>query len=203
MFKIGLTGSMGTGKSTVAKMFVARGIPLWDADAAVHEIYRTSGALKADMVRAFGTGVIVGDSIDRSVLSIIIQSSSEPAKVIALIDSLVHPVVRAHRFEFEQEQEKLGTNLGLIDIPLLYETQAEKLLDKVVVTSCPYTLQRQRVLARHGMTEEKFRVMSGRQMPDDDKRQRADYVIDTRHDLFFTEQYVSLIIRNIEQNYLL
>ena len=175
MIVLGLTGSIGMGKSTTAAMFAEAGVPVWDADAAVHRLYAAGGegsraiaALVPDAVTESGT--------DRARLRAAILA--EPG-LLARVEGAVHPLVAADRARFLERARAGGAKLSLCDIPLLYETGAEKWLDKVAVVSAPVEVQRDRVLARPGMTEEAFAAILAKQLPDAEKRARADFVIDT------------------------
>lgn len=175
MKTIGLTGSIGMGKSTTAAMFVAEGVPVYDADAEVAKMYLKGGAAVAPLEEAF-PGVVVDGAVDRALLS---------AKVVgdhAAMDALnriVHPLLGAGRAAFFEAARASGADLVVLDIPLLFETGGERNMDAVVVVSAPAGMQRERVLAREGMSEAKLDGILARQMPDADKRAKANFVIDT------------------------
>lgn len=175
MILIGLTGSIGMGKSTTAAMFVAEGVPVYDADAEVAKMYLKGGAAVAPLEEAF-PGVVVDGAVDRALLS---------AKVVgdhAAMDALnriVHPLLGAGRAAFFEAARASGADLVVLDIPLLFETGGERNMDAVVVVSAPAGMQRERVLAREGMSEAKLDGILARQMPDADKRAKANFVIDT------------------------
>lgn len=173
MIVIGLTGSIGMGKSTTAKLFAEEGVPLCDSDAVVHDLYR--GEAVAPIAAVFPDAVI-GSVVDRDRLSKILREN--PAQ-FPVLEQIVHPLVRAKQDAFVDDQRRNGARFALLDIPLLFETGAESRVDVVVVVSCAADIQRQRVLSRPGMTEEKFAMIIARQMPDVEKRSRADFVIDT------------------------
>ena len=175
MIILGLTGSIGMGKSTTAQMFIDAGVPVYDSDAAVHALYAGGGAAVAPVDAAF-PGVVVDGAIDRARLSRAVVGNSE---ALAVLESIVHPLVGAHRIGFFEDAEARGADIVVLDIPLLYETGGDKKVDKVVVVSAPAGLQRQRVLARPGMDLAKFEAILARQTPDAEKRARADFVIDT------------------------
>ncbi len=175
MLVLGLTGSIGMGKSTTSAMFQAEGVPVYDSDAAVHALYAVGGAAVAPVAAAF-PGVVVDGAIDRARLSAAVVGNSE---ALAQLEAIVHPLVGAHRIGFFEEAEAEGRDIVVLDIPLLYETGGEKKVDKVVVVSAPADVQRRRVLARPDMTPEKFEAILARQTPDAEKRARADFVIDT------------------------
>nr|WP_303649625.1 dephospho-CoA kinase [Asticcacaulis machinosus] len=168
---MGLTGSIGMGKSTVAKMFADLGVPVWDADEVVHRLYATSQSLKDKLCAAFGV-ILTDNSIDRARLSEILKA--DPSK-FAVLDAIVHPLVREDRAAFMETHRDEA--LVIADIPLLYETGSEKNLDYVLVVSAPPEVQKARVLARPGMTEAKFNDILSRQISDAEKRKRADFLI--------------------------
>jgi len=176
---LGLTGSIGMGKSTTARMFVDEGAPVYDSDAAVHALYASGGAAVAPVEAAF-PGVVVDGAIDRARLSAAVMGDSE---ALARLESIVHPLVGAHRIGFFEAARAQGADVVVLDIPLLYETGGDRTVDKVVVVSAPADVQRQRVLARPGMDAAKFEAILARQTPDAEKRARADFVIDTSRGL--------------------
>lgn len=175
MIIIGLTGSIGMGKSTVAAMFAEQGAPAFDSDAAVHAMYAPGGAAVAPVEEAF-PGVVKDGAIDRGTLSAQVVGNTEAIK---RLEAIVHPLVRRAQMEFLQSQRDAGTACVVLDIPLLFEGDGAKFVDKTVVVSAPADVQRARVLGRPGMTVEKFEAILARQMPDAEKRARADFVIDT------------------------
>ncbi|MCK8463274.1 dephospho-CoA kinase [Aliiroseovarius sp. S1339] len=171
-FIIGLTGSIGMGKSTTAKMFAQEGVPIWDADAAVHRIYAPVGAAVEPM-RAICPDAIVDGGVDRTVLKDWIAQDESALKQI---EAVVHPLVAQDRARFLQET---AAPIVLLDIPLLFETGTHEQVDLVAVVSTSAQLQRERVLARGTMTEDQFDVILAKQMPDSEKCARADVVIPT------------------------
>ncbi|MGH6728750.1 MAG: dephospho-CoA kinase [Sphingomicrobium sp.] len=186
MIQIGLTGSIGMGKSTVARMFAAAGIPVFDADAEVRRM--NAGPLAATIGAAFPKAVRNGQ-IDRDALAGIVLA--DPAK-LARIEAIIHPAVAAARADFIARHE--AESAVLFDIPLLFEIHSEDSYDKVIVVTTSATIQRERVLRRPGMTKGKLESILTRQLPDSDKQQRADFVIDTSGELAATEAQVRDII---------
>ncbi len=173
MIRIGLTGSIGMGKSTTAALFAAEGIPVNDADAVVHDLYRADAVAP---VEAAFPGVTQNGVLDRALLAQ--KLASEPHRFKDL-EAIVHPLVRAREAVFLDTQRAAGRTMVVLDIPLLFESGAADRVDVVVVVSCDPQIQRQRVLARPGMSEDKFNLILSRQVPDADKRARADFIIDT------------------------
>jgi dephospho-CoA kinase len=175
MILLGLTGSIGMGKSTTAAMFQAEGAPVYDADDAVHALYAAGGAA-APLVAAAFPGVLTEGAVDRARLGARVLNDPEALK---RLEAIVHPLVGAQRQAFFNEVSAAGETVVVLDVPLLFETGGDKAMDAVAVVSAPAEVQRQRVLARPGMTVEKFDAILDRQTPDADKRARADFVIDT------------------------
>lgn len=186
MLILGLTGSIGMGKSTTSKMFQDEGVPVYDSDAAVHALYATGGAAVAPVETAF-PGVVVNGAIDRAKLSARVVGDPE---ALAKLETIVHPLVGAHRIGFFEKAQAEGHEIVVLDIPLLFETGGEKRVDKVIVVSAPADVQRERVLARPEMTPEKFEAILARQTPDVEKRARADFIIDTGQGLDHARQQV-------------
>jgi dephospho-CoA kinase len=175
MFILGLTGSLGMGKSTTARMFAAEGVPVHDADAVVHRLY--GGEAVAPIEAAF-PGTTSGGKVDRAKLAARVIGD---AAAMARLESIVHPLVRREETRFLAETERKGAAVALLDIPLLFETGAEKRCDAVVVVSAPSETQRARAFERPGMTEERFQAILAKQMPDAEKRKRADFIVDSGH----------------------
>lgn len=175
MIIVGLTGSIGMGKSTTSTMFEAEGIPVYDADAAVHALYAKGGAAVGPVEEAF-PGVVVDGAIDRAKLSALVVGNSEALK---RLEAVVHPLVGESRKLFFQAVAEANAPLVILDIPLLFETGGERNVAVVIVVSAPEEVQRERVMARPDMTAEKLDAILARQLPDAEKRARADIVIDT------------------------
>ena len=192
MIVAGLTGSIAMGKSETAKMFAARGIPVFDSDAAVHELYASGGAA-VEPLRALAPEAIVDGSVDRRRLATLVQA--DPA-LLKSIEAVVHPRVKARQAAFLKDAAT-HADIAVLDIPLLFETQREADVDVVIVVSATAALQRQRALARPGMTPEKLDFILSRQVPDAEKRARADYVIDTSMSLADTAREVDRVIAEI------
>jgi len=188
MIKIALTGSIGMGKSTVAAMFAAAGVPVFDADAVVRQLQGSGGALVQRIGELF-PGCVRSGTLDRECLTQIVLD--DPAK-LAMLEGIVHPAVRDWRQSFIDENA--GAKALIFEIPLLFETGSEKEFDKVIVVSAPAEVQRTRALERRGMTAAKLESILNRQMPDQEKRRLADFVIDTGVDLSTTEAQVRDIL---------
>jgi dephospho-CoA kinase len=174
---LGLTGSIGMGKSTTAKLFTEAGVPVYDADAAVHRIYEGEAA---SAIEAAFPGTTVGGKVDRAKLSA--KVVHDPA-AIKQLEQIVHPMLGASRQKFLDDAERSGAPVVVMDIPLLFETGGEKRVDAVVVVSTDPATQRERILARGTMTNEALDAILARQLPDAEKRKRADFVVDTSHGL--------------------
>ena len=186
--KLGLTGSIGMGKTTVAAMFADAGVPVFDADATVHRLQAKSGRLVVPIEQAF-PGSTGANGVDRAVLGPMVMGA---AAALKRLESIVHPAVGEERAAFLAAHA--DAPILLFDIPLLFETGGESRVDKVVVVSAPSTVQRARVLARPGMTPEKFEQILGRQLDDAEKTARADFVVPTDRSLDATRRAVHAII---------
>ena len=191
MVILGLTGSIGMGKSTVAAMFAAQGVPVFDADAAVHRLQGPGGALVPAVERAF-PGTTNKGGVDRGTLGARVLGD---AAALARLEAIVHPAVAADRTAFLAANA--GAPLVVLDVPLLLEGGGDAHVDKVAVVSAPPHVQRARVLARAGMTEARLQSILARQMPDADKRARADYVIDTGVSIDRTRAKVGRIVAEL------
>ena len=177
MIILGLTGSIGMGKSTTAKLFAEAGVPVYDADATVHQVYEGEAA---PVIEAAFPGTTVDGKVDRTRLSA--RVVHDPAAMKQL-EALVHPMLRAHHQKFLDDAERSGAPVAVVDVPLLFETGGEKRVDAVVVVTTSPEIQRERILARDNMTAEKLEHILARQMPDAEKRKRADFIVDTSHGL--------------------
>jgi dephospho-CoA kinase len=173
MFVIGLTGSLGMGKSATADLFAEQGVPVHDADAVVHRLYE--GEAAAAIEAAF-PGSTAGGKVDRERLA---ASVLHDPTALKRLEAIVHPLVHAAERRLLAQAEASGEKVAVLDIPLLFETGGDQRVDAVVVVSAPVELQHSRVLARPGMTKEKLEAVLRRQMPDAEKRRRADFVVDT------------------------
>ena len=177
MIVLGLTGSIGMGKSTTANLFVEAGVPVYDADAAVHRLYEGEGVAA---IEAAFPGTTADGKVDRNRLSA--RVVHDPAAMRKL-EEIVHPMLGASRQKFLQDAEQSGAPVAVVDVPLLFETGGERRVDAVVVVTTSPELQRARILGRPNMTAEKLDAILARQMPDAEKRKRAQFVVDTSHGL--------------------
>ena len=177
MLILGLTGSIGMGKSTTAKLFAEAGVPVYDADATVHLIYEGEAA---PAIESAFPGTTVGGKVDRNKLS---AQVVHDAAAMKRLEQIVHPMLRVYHQKFLEEAERSGVPIAVVDVPLLFETGGEKRVDAVVVVTTTPEIQRERILNRDNMTSEKLDAILARQMPDAEKRRRADFVVDTSHGL--------------------
>jgi dephospho-CoA kinase len=175
MLLLGLTGSIGMGKSTTAKLFAEAGVPVYDADATVHMLYEGEAV---PAIEAAFPGTTADGRVDRNKLSA--RVVHDPA-AMAQLEQIVHPMLGASRQRFLDDAERSGAPVAVVDVPLLFETGGEKRVDAVVVVTTTPEIQRQRILARDNMTSEKLDAILARQLPDAEKRRRADFVVDTSH----------------------
>lgn len=192
MIVIGLTGSIGMGKSTIAEMFRARAVPVFDADAEVHRLY--AGDAVAAIEAAF-PGTTEQGRVDRAKLTAAL--GGDPAR-FELLEEIVHPMVRAAETRFLGEAYRSGVAAAVLEIPLLFETGLDRQVDAVVVVSAPADVQRARVLERPGMTAEKLETLLARQTPDAEKRRRADFIVDTGGTLADSEAQVDAILDSLK-----
>ena len=192
MLVIGLTGGIGMGKSAAAERFASHGIPVFNADLCVHQLYE--GEAVAAIEAAF-PGVARGGKIDRKLLSEKIAGSPQRLRQL---EAIVHPMVVAAEIDFLIEQENKGEKLAVLEIPLLFETGAEKRIDVTVVLSAPAELQRERVLARPGMSVDKLEHLLARQLPDAERRARADYVVDSGESLEDMHRALDKLIESLQ-----
>ena len=194
MIVLGLTGSIGTGKSTTAAMFRDLGVPVHDADATVHDLYRNEAV--APVAALFPEALKEEGGIDRKVLSATLAQAPERFRDL---EAIIHPQVRARETVFLETQRQNGSALVVLDIPLLYETGGESRVDKVAVVTCDAETQRRRVLSRPGMTAEKFALILSRQMPDVEKRKRADFIVHTDAGLEAARKQVEEVIETLKE----
>ena len=188
-FRLGLTGSIGMGKSTTAALFVAAGLPVWDADAAVHRLYG-AGGLAVDPLSTLCPRAVVDGSVSRETLKAAI---AQDPTLLPRIEAVVHPLVAADRAAF---LSGISADIAVLDIPLLFEKSSQHEFDATLLVTAPATVQRSRVLARPGMTEAHFQPILSRQMPDSQKRALATHIVETL-DLASTQAYVTALIAHI------
>lgn len=191
MIVLGLTGSIGMGKSTTAKMFVEAGVPVHDSDEAVHRLYAGKAA---PLIEAAFPGTVTDGIVDRKRLSEIVLKDRD---VLKRLEAIIHPLVRADANDFLDRNREAGASFAALDIPLLFETGGRDRVDYVVVVTAPAEVQRQRVLARPGMTVEKFEAILAKQVPDAEKRKLADYIVDTSEGLDSARRQVAAVIADI------
>ena len=191
MIVLGLTGSIGMGKSTTAEMFIDEGVPVHDADSAVHRLYAGEAA---PLVEALFPGTVTEGVVDREKLAEAVVGNPQAIKKL---EAVIHPLVRADSERFLDENRKLDTPIVVLDIPLLFEKGGRERVDKVVVVTASPEIQRERVLARPGMTEKKLEGILALQMPDEEKRKRADFIIDTGQGLEPAREAVRDILRQL------
>jgi dephospho-CoA kinase len=191
MIILGLTGSLGMGKSTTAKFFAEQGVPVHDADAAVHRLYEGEAV---PLIEAAFPGTTSGGKVDRAKLGQRVLGNDAAIKTL---EGIVHPLVRQAEERFLAQAERQGAKVAVLDIPLLYETGAEKRCDAVVVVSAPAEAQHVRAFERPGMTEAKFRALLAKQLPDAEKRARADFIVDSGHGLEAARAQVREILEQV------
>lgn len=193
MIVIGLTGSIGMGKTVTAGLFRDEGCPVWDADQAVHRLYGPGGAAVAPIEAAF-PGVTADAAVDRRRLAEQLQTDAE---AFARLEAIVHPLVSADRAAFLRTAHEAGARAVVLDVPLLFETGRAAEADAVVVASAPPEVQRARVLSRPGMTAARFEALNARQTPDAEKRARADFVIDTSRGIEAARREVRYVLARV------
>ena len=191
MIVIGMTGSIGMGKTTTAAMFADEGVPVHDSDATVHALY--SGRA-APLIEAVFPGTTANGVVDRTRLAAAVLGNGDALK---RLEAIVHPLVREEEERFRSGNAAAGADMILLDIPLLFEAGRDKAVDAIVVVSADAVIQRERVLSRPGMSEEKFAAIQARQLPDAEKRERADYVVDTGKGMDDAREQVRAIIADI------
>jgi len=193
MIVVGLTGSIGMGKSTAAEMLMQMGVPVHDSDKIAREAAADGGAAIPEILKQFPDAFVDG-KLDRGLLGQIIFK--DDAKRVAL-ESIIHPMVRQSQQDFMRAEAAKGHKIVVLDIPLLYETGAETRVDKVIVVSAPFFVQKKRVMARPGMTESKFKGILASQVPDEEKRARADFVVLTGLGKVYTERALKKVIGSL------
>jgi dephospho-CoA kinase len=194
MIILGLTGSIGMGKSTTLKMFEDEGVATYSADAAVHQLYAGKAA---PLIETAFPGTTQNGKVDRQILSTKVLGNPDAFKQL---EAIIHPLVREAELKFIADAKSSGATIAVVDIPLLFETAGEARVDKILVVTADPAIQRQRVLARPGMTIEKFESIVARQMKDVDKRAKADFIIDTGKGLDSARKAVRTIIRKLTAN---
>ena len=189
MIVLGLTGSIGMGKTTTSHMFAAEGAPVHSADAVVHQLYAGKAA---PLIEAAFPGTVTNGVVDRERLAARVLDDPDALK---RLEAIVHPLVRAEEEAFLEAARQRGACLAVLDVPLLFETGADSRCDKIVVVTAPPEIQRERVLARPGMTEAKLEAILARQVPDEEKRARADFIVDTGNGMEAARLAVRAIVR--------
>lgn len=193
MLRVGLTGSIATGKSTILSQFAALGVPTYSSDEAVHALY---GGEAAPQIEALFPGTSAGGQVDRAALAEALRQAPER---INELESLIHPLVREKAYDFFDAADAEGAEIALIEVPLLFETGAKYPLDAIIVAACEDDQQRARALERPGMTGEKLDMLLARQMPQEEKRKRADYVIDTSGSIDDTARQVRAVLAQLRR----
>ena len=198
-YLVGLTGSIGMGKSETTKMFAKLGVPVYDADAAVHRLYDAGGAAVPEIAREF-PGCVVDGRVDRETLGKLVMADKDAFKKL---EQIVHPLVAREQFKFLDAAAQAGAEMVVLDIPLLFETGGEGRMDAVVVVSAPAEVQRARVLERPGMSAAKLDHILARQIPDAEKRARAHYVVETGQGLEHAFEQVKTIVTALHERRLM
>jgi dephospho-CoA kinase len=191
MFVLGLTGSIGMGKSTTARFFADAGVPVHDADATVHRLYEGEAA---PAIEAAFPGTTVDGKVDRGRLAVQVVGDTA---ALQRLESIVHPLVRAEEIRFLEEAERAGAPVVVLDIPLLFETKGDERVDAVVTVSAPSEIQRARLLERPDLTDEKLESLIANQLPDSEKRRRADFIVDTSKGFDAARAQVADILRQV------
>lgn len=191
---IGLTGSIGMGKTTTATMFKDLGVLVWDADSAVHRLYAKDGLGVAPVSAAFPSARASDGTIDRNALANLVLNSPDQLK---LLETIVHPLVGQDRADFLADARAQRAPIAIVDVPLLFETGGEKYVDRIIVVTCDPALQKSRVLARPNMSEDKFMSILSRQTPDAEKRAKADFIIKTDISLDETREQVGRVYEQL------
>ena len=194
MLLIGLTGSIGMGKSTTAKLFEQEGVACYDADAAVHRLYQKNGAGALALKNVFPQAIVDG-AVDREALAAVVLKDSQ---ALAKLESIIHPLLVRERQDFLEKNAEAGAFAVVLDIPLLFEKGDPADFDYVVTVSAPFEVQKQRVLARPNMTEEKFAAIYDKQLPDAEKTARADFVVDTSVSVADAHRQIKQIIAKLK-----
>jgi dephospho-CoA kinase len=194
MYLIGLTGSIGMGKSATGQLFIEAGVPVYDADAAVHALYEKGGAAVAP-IGALVPEAIVDGAVDRAILGQYVLKDGDKLKHL---EAIVHPLAGQSQFDFLTKAMADNAPLVVLDIPLLFETGGDGFVDSVVVVSAPFAMQKKRVLARDGMNEARFLDILAKQTPDEEKRQRADFIVDSSISIADARTQVHAILAALE-----
>ena len=192
MLVIGLTGSIGMGKTTAARRIASHGIPVFDADAEVHRLYESEAV---PLIEAAFPGTVAGARVDRGLLA---EAVLDDAEQLAKLEAIVHPLVRKSEREFLARHHDEGAEMAVLEIPLLFETGADRLVDVTIVVTASAHVQRRRVLQRPGMSEQKLAAILAQQIPDADKRDRADFVVETEGPVEATGEIIDRIIESLK-----
>ena len=196
MIIVGLTGSIGMGKTTTAKMFQEEGCPVFDADKTVHDLY-AKGGKAVPLIRAVFPDAIKNGAVDRRTLGS--HMRADPLN-LTVLESFIHPMVAEVRQAFFDKAKQDKNDLVIMDVPLLFETGGDSYVDKIVVVTAPFEVQKERVLSRPGMTQELFESLLARQTPDFEKRKKADYLIFTDKGLEAAREQVQNVLKDIRQS---
>ncbi len=197
MIKLGLTGSIGMGKSTTALMFKELGYPVFDADAAVHDLY-ARGGLAVPLIRSVFPDAIKAGAVNRAVLG---QHMRADPLNLQVLESFIHPMVAQRRADFIEKAKANRADIIIFDVPLLFETNGQEKMDAVIVVTAPLDVQKQRVMARAGMSDDLFQKLLSRQIPDSEKRARADYLVFTDKGIDFARKQVEDILKSVKEKY--